>query len=182
MLENKAQESNSNMDFTKLRMAHTRTENYDPYSVYFNLLKAEMISAINNNKFVDVLKIAHEILEKNSVNIYAHRACAIAYGQLNDKEKEDFHSRTVRGLLTSILQSGDGRTKESAFVVISTDEEYALVNMLGFQIKSQSSIEDDDHQYDLLQVYDPKSQKDFNLYFNIDILLERVAKRLQKTK
>jgi hypothetical protein len=44
------------------------------------------------------------------------------------------------GLLMSIISSGNGLAKDSAYKVISTDEEYTVMNYLGAKVKNSRSM------------------------------------------
>jgi hypothetical protein len=72
-------------------------------------------------------------------------------------------------LMDSILSSGDGRDFATAFRVISVDEEYAVLRIMRIERVTQSLVERDDSQFDILSVKDPDSGKEFQLYFNIDL-------------
>jgi hypothetical protein len=64
---------------------------------------------------------------------------------------------------------GDGRSMEKAFVVISTDEEYALLSILGLRPGGQSLMQGGGHAYDRLDAVDPKTNQKYEFYFQIDI-------------
>ena len=72
------------------------------------------------------------------------------------------------GLLDSIRKSGDGKTSDAAFVVISTDEEYVLLNFLGLRATGQALINEKGHSYDKMTAVDPKTNETVVYYFNID--------------
>jgi len=99
----------------------------------------------------------------------AHVAASIGYGGLGDKAKSDFHKRVHLGLVNSILSSGDGKTAETAYVVISTDEEYTILQALDLPRGSQSLNHLNGHSFDILTVTDPKTNKPVKIFFNIDI-------------
>lgn len=75
-------------------------------------------------------------------------------------------------ILSVILTSGDGRSKESAWHIISPEHEYALLNAMGFDIKDQSLTSD---QFDYIRVSEnPYETKGF--YFNVKNLLNKPSK------
>ncbi len=71
-------------------------------------------------------------------------------------------------LLDSIQNGGDGKTAQTAFVVMSVDEEYTLLRFLGYQMQSQGLEKTEGHTFDVLTVINPKNQETRKLYFNID--------------
>jgi hypothetical protein len=74
----------------------------------------------------------------------------------------------VDGLLNSIKGSVDGKSKEKAFEVISINEEYGLIRSLGLKPINQALLNDEGHAYDVITVIDPQTNKESQLYFNID--------------
>jgi len=69
-----------------------------------------------------------------------------------------------------ILSSGDGRTEESAFHVISVSHEYDILQVLGFEFGGQQSLTTKDCDYLAVKEneYDIKG-----FYFNVQMLLEK---------
>jgi len=57
---------------------------------------------------------------------------------------------------------------DTAFVVISTDEEYALFSALGLRVTAQALINEKGHNYDKMTAVDPKTNETLIYYFNID--------------
>jgi hypothetical protein len=78
------------------------------------------------------------------------------------------------GLVDSILSSGDGKTPETAYHVISVDEEYAVLNTLGFKVVKQSLMESKGHSYDKMEVLHMKSKEPGMIYFNVDMPLGKL--------
>jgi hypothetical protein len=54
-----------------------------------------------------------------------------AYEAIHDAAKSKFHLDVTAALLRSILLSGDGNTKETAYEVISDREEYSTLAAKG---------------------------------------------------
>jgi hypothetical protein len=75
----------------------------------------------------------------------------------------------ARGLMDSILASGNGATAQTAFVVIAVDEEYSAIAKLSLKSGRQRLLKNDGHRFDVLDVTD-KDGRTSTLYFNIDRL------------
>ena len=73
----------------------------------------------------------------------------------------------AKGLVKSILDSGDGKTQKTAYVVINTSEEYALTEWLGIHVNHQSLImaNNDSPPCDLLT--GTKNGQNVSIYFDI---------------
>ena len=83
-------------------------------------------------------------------------------------------------LVDSILDSGDGRDFASAFKVITVEEEYAVLRVLGLRVMGQALVTHDGSQFDQMQVKEPKSGKELVLYFNIDLPLNWLNRQFSK--
>ena len=115
-----------------------------------------------------VRPLAGKVLASNYLDIDAHIVSALAYKEKHDAEREKLHNFVGEGLCRSILASGDGQTLETAYVVISVEEEYTILRVLGWRLKMQALLESDDHHFDKMIVFNPKTQQQAAVYFNID--------------
>lgn len=162
----KVKKQDPGVDFTALRMAYAdrpfkKGEGADPD------LRKQLFPALgeSNDKAIE---IADKVLAKNYLDIDAHIVSALAYKAKHDAEQEKLHNFVAEGLCRSILASGDGQTLETAYVVISVDEEYTILRVLGWHLKEQTLLEGGGHHYDKMDVFNPKTQQQTTLYFNID--------------
>lgn len=155
------------VNFQELRLAYTDTKQYSPYGGDRETRKA-MFVALNGKLYDQALNSSETILAANYLDINAHFAAYLAHRELGHADKADYHKSIFQKLLKSISDSGDGKTMETAFVVISTDEEYALFNFMGVRPTAQELIEEKSHHYDKMTVTDPKSEQSAIYYFNID--------------
>jgi hypothetical protein len=158
-----------------LRMAYAQTSAYSPYGSDKES-RQKMFGAVREKKFDKVLETAEEILKDNYVDIYAHFGAFVACRETGKTEKAGFHQYLFEGLLKSITTSGDGKSPETAFVVIAVDEEYAVVDFLGLQRGSQALVREKKHTFDLLTVTDSQTKKELKLYFNIDLVFAGYGK------
>jgi hypothetical protein len=129
----------------------------------------EMWQALNRKEFKKAVDAADVVLANEFVNLDAHFVESRAYAELQNAELSDFHNAVFYKLLKSITDSGDGKTAETAYVVISTHEEYVLLSVRGLKPGKQSLVHDGGHDYDLLEVNDAKTNETVKLYFNVDI-------------
>ena len=128
-----------------------------------------MISAINANDFPAALKNADVVLANDYVDLDAHFAEYVANRELHRDSEANFHKAVFDGLLRSITDSGDGKSDMTAYVVISTHEEYLVLRVMGLVPNRQSLKHSNHHSYDVLEAKDPKTNQIVTLYFNVDI-------------
>jgi uncharacterized protein DUF4919 len=175
----KVKQKDPDVDFAALRLAFTETDDYQPYGGDRDTRKA-MSAALNEKNFAKVVEYAEKILQKNFLDINAHMSAFRAHTELQNQEKAAFHRYVGLGLLNSILQSGDGKTPQTAYVVISTDEEYVLMNFLGIRPSGQSLMHKDQHSYDVMTGTQQDGGETVTLYFNIDKPFGNLAGKIDK--
>jgi hypothetical protein len=88
---------------------------------------------------------------------------------LGAPDQAEFHKTVFRGLVNSIVNSGDGKSTDKAWVVINTHEEYVVLRVLGYKPGGQSLVRKDGHAYDVMKVKNVEDETDATFYFNVDI-------------
>lgn len=155
------------VDFTALRLAYTETKQYSPYSGDKES-RIAMFAALNAKQYETALAASEKMLGANYVDMNAHFGAYVSHRELGHTQKSDFHKDVFQKLMKSVNDSGDGKAMETAFVVISVDEEYVWFNFMGLRPGSQSLVEDKGHHYDKITAKDPKTEQTNTYYFNID--------------
>jgi Domain of unknown function (DUF4919) len=167
LLLERAKKSDATLDFKELRTAYTETTDYSPYGGDREM-RQKMFAALNAKEFDSAVESAEKILAKNFVEINAHFVAYVAHRESGRTEKATFHKFMFDGLVKSITGSGDGKTAETAFVVITTDEEYTLFNILGLRPAGQALITQNGHSFDRMTVTNPKTNETVVYFFNVD--------------
>jgi Domain of unknown function (DUF4919) len=163
----RARQGDLSMDFRAFRFACLKDEKCDARGDRDTM--TTMRRAMQAKNFAEAAKMADALIEQGFINIEAHATAARAYESLDKPDKAKFHGDVARGLIQSIFQSGDGKTKETAFVVIGAFEEYITLQLVGLPpFGSQSLIPGKPHSYDVQTVTDPKTGSKVAVYFNID--------------
>lgn len=156
------------IDFQRLRFSYMESPERKKAKDTSDEEKA-MWQALNKKDFKKAVAAADVVLANEFVNLDAHFVEFQAYRGLEDAAKSDFHKSVFSGLLKSITGSGDGKSPETAYVVISTHEEYIVLGVLGLQPGKQSVMHEGGHSYDLLEAINQESKETVRLYFNVDI-------------
>ena len=155
------------VDFKALRHASVHDADYGPYGGDTEREKT-MLAALRDKEYEKALEYALSLLDENYMDIDAHSVCQIAYGEMKQLERSEYHGFVVDGLIESLLASGDGKTPETAYVAISIKEEYVALDVLGLQVQEQSLMGAAGHEYDLFKVRNPATGEVSALYFNVD--------------
>jgi len=157
----------TSVDFTRLRQAYVDSAQYDPYGVEEATARGAMVKAFSERDCDGALKHAQTILDKNYLHIDAHFAAAMCYQRSQQVKEEQQHRAMALGLLNSVKGSGDGKTPETAYVVIAISEEYSLLSVLRLKKVRQALANTPGHKVDAMIVQD-RSGAEFTVFFNVD--------------
>jgi hypothetical protein len=177
----RVKKSDPKVDFTRLRLAYTKSPGYDPYGSDPDLRKG-IRTALAKKEFAKVVELAGKALRANYLDIETHLAAHRAYKALKDEEKSRNHRYVLDGLIKSILKSGDGKSPKTAFVVISTDEEYVVLGVLGIRRTSQALVGAAGQKYDRLEGVREETNEEVTLYFNVTRQLQWLERQLKGGK
>jgi hypothetical protein len=156
------------VSFKQLRLSYVASPEYQKRQDTDEQHK-QMMSALNARDFKSAVNNAETVLANDYCDIDAHFTEYISYRELGDSTQADFHHRAFRGLVQSILDSGDGKSTKTAYVVISVHEEYVILRVLGLTPGKQSLLKEGSHSFDFLEANDAESGKTVELFFNVDI-------------
>lgn len=162
----KARRGDPGLDFTALRMASAdrlaKSSATDPG------LRKKMFDALHHDQWAAVIETGNQVLAQNYLDIDAHMFVAHAYEKSHEPEKAAPHRTMGNGLMKSILDSGNGRSFETAFVVISVDEEYSVLRHYRLASGKQDLVTAGGHSYDVLTAQTGDTHEEATVYFNID--------------
>lgn len=167
-------------DYTLLREEYLKTDLYDPFDRRQREAVRAMFEALDANELTQCVKHANTILERNYTSLSAHAGAAICYGKLEDAERQEMHSRIYDGLINAIAATGNGKSQRSAFVVLSVDEIYDFLQSQDLEVVGQSLIDAGDRKFDLMSVRDPRTGRNFDVYFDISSEQIYFSRKLQR--
>lgn len=139
---------------------------------------ADMDELARTSNWAQLVAITGPWLERCPVDIDAHFYRAVALKQVGRVEESKQHVRWYKGLLQSVLESGDGRTPQSAWVVISVPEEYSVLRAMSARRVQQSLL---DGNIDALEVERSDGVK-FTVYFDPRAHFERLQHQLDAAR
>lgn len=169
------------VDFTLLRYLYAFSSFFDPYGfsgssqeVPGQRLWGQIADLMDRRKWKEAAELCDALIEKEFIDMDLHLLSAIAQKELGRIEQELYHRYVYGRLFSSVRQSGDGRSPESAFVVVRLREEYMILGTLkGFLPVSQSIVTKGSHHYDRFELRHQETGTTEQVYFNIDILKHR---------
>lgn len=110
------------------------------------------------------------LLEKNPVSLIGHEEMSFVMGRLGNPGKAKYHKQLYLSLLDIILQSGDGLSKNTAYITTSFKDMYVVCEVKGYLVVGSKKVVKNGQKYTVVTAYkDFKKQK---FWFN-DTLIER---------
>jgi len=165
-------------DYTLLRNEYVNTDLYNPFDRHQREEARAMFEALDANQLKQCVKHANTILDINFTSLAAHTGAAICYGKLDDAEQQELHSRIYDGLINAIAATGNGKSPQSAFVVLSVDEIYDFLQAQDLEVVSQALMDNGNRKFDVMSVRDPRTGRKFDVYFDISAEQVYFSKRL----
>jgi hypothetical protein len=161
----------ANADFTALRLAYAQLYPYSPqeHMAYIKDLvgaRAMIRQDIEQGNAQRALQTIEGFLERDYLDVDVHRLAASAYDALGDRKKATFHHLFAQRLFDSVFRSGDGHSRETAFIVINIREEYLVLRALGLRYTVQRLDTQTGHLYDVVSI-EGRSAGETKLYFHV---------------
>jgi hypothetical protein len=172
-LLSKLKAGDTSIDFVRLRLSYVDSPEHKSAKDTSDEEK-EMFQRLNGKDFAKALNDAEKVLAQEYVNMDAHFVAYVCNQELGHQEKANFHRAVFRALVDSIVHSGDGKSPQGAWVVISVHEEYVVLRALGFQPVQQSLMNQNGHSYDVMKVKGQEGAEQ-TFYFNANIPMKMFA-------
>jgi hypothetical protein len=139
-----------------------------------------LMTTAANHDFKKMAEAADAVLKSNYADLDGHFFARVAAKELGKPELEEFHRWVEMGLLKSLRSSGDGKSPETAMKVISVDEEYFILRMMGQMPGHQALSKCAGAPCDIMTTTDPESKQEYRWYFNVEIPMKREAEALEE--
>ena len=166
-------------DFTLLRMQYTKTDLYQPFDTGERDQTRQLFEALDGSDLKRCVALADTILGRNFTSIAAHMGAAICHGRLGEEDLQQMHAGIYDGLINSIASTGSGSSPKTAFMVINTDEIYSFLQAQDLEVVNQALVHADGKEYDLMTVKDPRTGRQYGVYFDISTEQMYFAKKMR---
>lgn len=156
-------------DFAALRQAFARTSRDTP-DPDLDLDPAPVEHELKNGERAAALVALDRMMEGRWIDVPAHAVAASLAERMKNTDRFVLHRAFERGLLDSILDSGDGRSFETAWTVVTFAEESVVLDRLRLHGGARTLVERDGHHYDVHTFRDEALGRETVVHFNIDAL------------
>jgi hypothetical protein len=158
----------SQANFDAIRQAYSESAEYAPYATPPDMTPLK--AAMDAEKWAEAGVMCAEMLQADYLQINLHLLMAHLYDQVDEKTRANWHLAFANGLTRSIMDSGDGRSFETAIKVIAIREEYDVIRLLGLRPLRQELVSHEGHRYDVIDVADQEGNPQGQLFFDVEAL------------
>ncbi len=162
-----AEKDPQSVDFADLRYAYTQSEAYQPTN-HFSYGRLQ--GATNQyQSFEEIEIVCKKILRDNPMDLEVRMLLEFAYDQMEQHDLAAHHHAFTMGMFNAIQATGDGKSLETAWEVVSVAEEYTMLSVMGLQMQQQALINRVDRHFDILTCVPRKNPgaSPIELYFDI---------------
>jgi hypothetical protein len=152
-LSKRAAQGDQLVDFTVLRAAYPYTDQWDPYGNKTTALLDQAAAAATGKDCVTAMDKLDEILKLDYTIDAAHALRSDCLAATGREPASRIESNIADGLIHSLMDSGDGNTEGSAYVVMTQREEMDVLANRHLVVKlRQTQVRGDNgHLYDVVQ-------------------------------
>lgn len=131
------------------------------------LVKYYQSEKIDKSDYPKIIKLSNKALQDDPFDLRVMNFLAYVYHLDGNDDMAKKLSIKFQNIITTILATGDGKTCETGFHVLSVSHEYVLLNVLELQSVSQSLVSNCDYQ-----AFEKGKYKIDGIYFSIGKILE----------
>jgi hypothetical protein len=165
-----ARDGDPGVDYTVMRQTYTQTPDYDPLGKKTDGLMRDAQAAYIAKDCKTALGKFKMAITFNFTLSDAHALSADCLELQGDKKGEAREEAIAQGLFSSILISGDGKSPNTAFWVVTRHEEEEILAVAGLDGKGQATLTTKAGPVDKFATTDAKTGKKGALYFNVSAL------------
>lgn len=142
---------------------------YEPSSLYEN--REEMFDLIKQQDFESALILGKMAFDADPLDLKTLFGLYLCHQHLLNYQEAEQYEFLYFALIGTILNSGTGKNKDEAFVIMNISDEYEIISSLGKEISKHKTIKGNTDCFKLKKGEDKIMNEIKKLYFNISIPL-----------
>ncbi|WP_185968076.1 DUF4919 domain-containing protein [Thalassotalea sp. PS06] len=154
-------------DYQRLRVSYAHSDGYQPYLNPEYAYIESAFASMNEENWSQCVGYASRAIDVNYTNLNGQYLSMVCNFELGNVGLGEQHKLALDGFIEAIWSTGDGKSETTAFHTYTTDELRAFIHLHGLEIISQSLLHGDNGVYDLMDVKNPETNEQTELYFNI---------------
>ena len=136
----RAESGATDIDFRAMRLSYIKRASFlraGAAREQLQALRSEMSAAMDGGDTLRVRDTARRILSIVYIDLDAQKALRQSCKLLKDEGCASRYHALEVGLLKSVVATGDGKSCSTAWEVVTLEEEYFILRMVGFTLKKQ---------------------------------------------
>lgn len=125
--------------YDALRYEYGEKENFDELCLDNRPIK-QADDLLTKEKWESVVELLEPWVENCPVDMRANFFLKVAYMKLGNEDKIKYYDEQYGGLLKSVMDSGDGKSFDTAWKTISIAEEYDTMYLIYFKWESRNTV------------------------------------------
>jgi len=168
------------VDFAVLRSAYPYTDQWDPYGNKTTALLDQAAAAATGKDCTSAMEKLDAILKLDFTIDAAHALRSDCLAATGREPAAKIESNIADGLIHSLMDSGDGNTEASAYVVMTQREEMDVLanRQLAVKLRQTQVRGDNGHLYDVVQGTSATDVAVRTVYFDVSSLVNGRRSRL----
>ena len=161
----------TNEEYRYLYYGYSFQPEYNPYSRSADeeaLSKYYKSEKIEDKDYPEIIRLASHSISKDPFDLRQMNFLAYIYHLSGDEVMAKKVSAKFQGIFQAILSSGDGKTCETGFHVLTVGHEYVFLNVFELQSVSQSLVDHCDYL-----AFEKGKYKADGIYFDITVMQEK---------
>lgn len=137
----RTQSGDQTVDFRALRMAFLNSAAHKRSGLDAGAdIQRQMYAAVQANDAAKARELAEKLISVDYINMHGHKILRQACALLKDQACADREHFIEFGLLNSITHTGDGKTCQTGWEVVTVAEEYFIIAMAGARPHGQALV------------------------------------------
>jgi len=153
-------------DFSALRHAYARTEQFSPWDMTEHQAGIAMLNALEDDNPTLCAALAGAMVDRNFTSLMGHYGLGTC-GKHSEDIDDALHLWIAKGLLKSIEDSGDGLTPDTAFICNSSVEMRSFIQLSGLLMFRQENVNSGFKQIERALTMNPETEEMHTLYFDL---------------
>jgi len=174
----KADTTLTNEEYYCIYYGNVFSENYNPYSTSKN--EEKFMELYYKGQYKKAIPFGEKVLKDNPVNLTISFKMLVCYNVLGDTINVRKYAYRHLPLLNVIRNSGDGKSFQTAYVVINVKDEYDLLSKLELSVTRQA-LADDTDILTTKKEDEKEGQETIDFYFNVRMPLDYLDKEFIKS-
>ncbi|HWC62186.1 MAG TPA: DUF4919 domain-containing protein [Rhizomicrobium sp.] len=176
----KAQTGDASTDFAALHKAYAQSSSYDPYGQDWQTINNDGYVALQAKDCVTALAKADAVLKIDFTAITSHMLRMTCSKQNGDDATAARELTISKGLLGSILSTGDGKSADTAYMVTTMADERYILLLSRSRETGQALLNTKNGPVDEITATDFVTGGKSTVYFNVSALFAGMERKLQE--